>query len=84
MRARCSASTFILVAAWEQSLRPSSPGNRLPHRKGPLNAENAVRTTGLLTAGRKPRIGVFCLNVHNDHWRETLLFRHSQAAINQR
>ena len=52
MRAGCSASTFILVAAWEQSLHPGSPGQRLAHRKGPLNAENAVRTTGVLTAGR--------------------------------
>ena len=54
LRAGCSASTFILVAAWEQSLHPGSPGHRLAHRKGPLNAENAVRTTGLLTAGRNP------------------------------
>ena len=46
--------TFILVAAWEQSLHPGGPGQRLAHRKGPLNAENAVRTTGLLTAGRNP------------------------------
>ena len=28
------------------------PGQRLAHRRRPLNAENAVRTTGLLTAGR--------------------------------
>ena len=54
MRAGCSASTFVLVAAWEQSLHPGSPGNRLEYRKGPLNADNAVRTTGLLTAGRNP------------------------------
>ena len=55
MRAGCSASTFISVAAWEQSLHPGSPGHRLAHRKGPLNAENAVRTSGLpLTAGRNP------------------------------
>ena len=52
MRARCSASTLILVAAWEQSLHPGSPGHRLAHRKGPLNAENAVRTTGLLVSRR--------------------------------
>ena len=52
MRAGCSASTFILVAAWEQSLHPGNPEHRLAHRKRPLNAENAVRTTGLLTAGR--------------------------------
>ena len=52
MRAGCSASALILIAAWEQSLHPGSPGNRLEHRKGPLNAENAVRTTGVLTAGR--------------------------------
>ena len=29
-------------------------GFGLAHRKRPLNAENAVRTTGLLTAGRNP------------------------------
>ena len=28
MRAGCSASTFILVAAWEQSLHPGGPGHR--------------------------------------------------------
>ena len=54
MRAEGSASTVILVAAWEQSLHPGGPGHRLAYRKGPLNAENAVRTTGLLTAGRNP------------------------------
>ena len=48
MRAECSASTFILVAEWEQSLHPGSPGHRLAHRKGPLNAENAVRIKGNL------------------------------------
>ena len=48
MRAGCPASTFTLVAEWEQSLRPGSPGNRLAHQKGPLNAENAVRTTGVM------------------------------------
>ena len=37
-----------------KSLHPSSPGQRLAHRKGPLNAENAVRTTGLLSTGRNP------------------------------
>ena len=43
-------------------LHPSSPGQRLAHRKGPLNAENAVRTTGLLTTGRDPgdRTGPAC------------------------
>ena len=35
MRAACSASTFISVAEWEQSLHPGSPGHRLAHRKGP-------------------------------------------------
>ena len=30
----------------------------------------------LLTAGRKPRGGFVCLNVHNGQWRETPLFRH--------
>ena len=54
MRAGCSASTFILVAAWEQSLHPGSPGHRLANREGPVKAEIAVRTTGLLTAGRNP------------------------------
>ena len=54
MRAGCSASTFILVAAWEQSLHPGGPGHRLAHRKGPLNAENAVRTTGLPLSRRNP------------------------------
>ena len=51
------------------SIAPSSSAG------GP-DVETAVRTTGPLTAGRKPRGGVFCLNVHNDHWRETPLFRH--------
>ena len=62
MRAGCSASTFILVAVWEQSLHPGSPGHRLANREGPLNAENALRTTGLLTGGRKPgdRTGPVC------------------------
>ena len=46
LRAGCSASTFILVAVWEQSLHPDSPGQRLALRKGPLNADIAVRTTG--------------------------------------
>ena len=54
MRAGCSASTFILVAAWEQSLHPGSPGHRLANREGPVKAEIAVRKTGLLTAGRNP------------------------------
>ena len=54
LRAGCSASTFILVAVWEQSLHPDSPGQRLAHRKGPLNADIAVRTTGLPTARRNP------------------------------
>ena len=118
MRAGCSASTLILVAAWEQSLHPGSSGNRLAHRKGQLNADNAVRTTGLLTAGRNPgglngprpptvddrrqqrsfrRVitlpsaglwirpspprGCFCLNVHNDHWRETPHFRHWRKCL---
>ena len=54
MRAGCSASTFILVAAWEQSLHPGSPGHSLANREGPVKAEIAVRTTGLLTAGRNP------------------------------
>ena len=50
MRAGCSASTFILVAEWEQYLHPGSLGHRLAHRKGPLeNSEKAVRTTGLAT-----------------------------------
>ena len=40
-----------------KSLHPSSPGQRLAPRKGPLNAENAVRTTGLLTGGRNPGDG---------------------------
>ena len=57
MRAGCSASTFILVAERDQYLHPSSPGHRLAHRKGPLNAGNAVRTTGLLIAGRNRRTG---------------------------
>ena len=51
MRAGCSALTFILVAAWEQSPHPGSPGNRLALRKGPLNAAQSkcdVRKTGLL------------------------------------
>ena len=62
MRAWCSVSTFILVAAWEQSLHPGSPGQRLAHRKGPLNVENAVRTTGPLVSRRNPRglSGPFC------------------------
>ena len=51
MRAACSASTFILVAAWEQSLNPGSPGHRLSHRKGQLNADIAVRTTGSSDCG---------------------------------
>ena len=36
----------------------------------------AVRTTGHLTAGRNPRSGVFCLNVHNYLWRVTSFSRH--------
>ena len=62
MRAGCSASTFILVAAWEQSLHPGSPGHRLANREGPVKAEIAVRTTGLLTAGRNQgdRTGPAC------------------------
>ena len=43
--AGCSASTFILVAEAQQSLHPDSSDHRPAHRKGPLNAENAVRTT---------------------------------------
>ena len=35
-------------------LHTGSSGHRLAHWKGLLNAENAVRTTGLLTAGRNP------------------------------
>ncbi len=58
MRARCSASIFYLGCGVGKSLHTGSPGQRLAHRKGPLNAENAVRTTGLLTAGRKHRLGV--------------------------
>ena len=54
MRAGCSASTFILAAEWEQSLHPSSPGHRLAHRKGQLNADNALRTTGLPVSRRNP------------------------------
>ena len=54
MRAGCSASTFILVAAWEQSLHPGSPGHSLANPEGPVKAEIAVRKTGLLTAGRNP------------------------------
>ena len=37
-----------------KSLHPSSPEHGPAHRKGPLNAENAVRTTGLPTAVRNP------------------------------
>ena len=37
-----------------KSLCPSSTERGSAHRKGPLNVENAVRTTGLLTAGRNP------------------------------
>ena len=48
-----------------KSLHPSSPGQRLAPRKGPLNAENAVRTTGLLTAGHNQgaRTGPACRTV---------------------
>ena len=42
-----------------KSLPPVSLGYRLAHRKGSLNAENAVRTTGLPIAGRKPRGVIF-------------------------
>ena len=56
------------LRAAQTAASSSSPG-------GP-DGEIAVRTTGPLTDGRKPRGGVFCLNVHNDHWRETPLFRH--------
>ena len=54
MRAGCSASIFTLVAAWEQSLHPGGPGHRLAHRKGLLNAENAVRTTSVPLRRRNP------------------------------
>ena len=37
-----------------ESLHPGGPGHRLAHRNGLLNAEKAVRTTGLLTARRNP------------------------------
>ena len=33
----------------------------------------AIHTTGLLTAKREPRGGVFCMNVHKDHWDKRLL-----------
>ena len=54
MRAGCSASTFILVAAWEQSLHPGSPGHSLANREGPVKAEIAIRTTGLSDRGTQP------------------------------
>ena len=49
----CSVGLYLGCGVGK-SLHPSSPGQRLAPRKGPLNAENAVRTTGLLTAGRNP------------------------------
>ena len=52
MRAGGSASTVILVAEWKQSLHSGSPEHRLARREGPLNAENAVRTTGLASSRR--------------------------------
>ena len=55
MRAGSSASTFVLVALWGQSLHPGNAGHKPAHRKGPLNAENAVRTTGLPLSRRNPR-----------------------------
>ena len=49
----CSVGLYLGCGVGK-SLHPSSPGQRLAPRKGPLNAENAVRTTGLLTARRNP------------------------------
>ena len=54
----CSVN-FYLDCGVGKSLHPGSPGHRLANREGPAKAENAVLTTGLLTAGRKPRGGVF-------------------------
>ena len=75
MRAGCSASTFILVAEWDQSLHLGSPGHRLANREGPVNAENALRTTGLLTAGRNPRGTERALLPAFDDRRQTGCFR---------
>ena len=51
---RVFSVNFYLDCVVGKSLHPGRPGHRLAHRKGPLNAENAARTTGLLTAGRTP------------------------------
>ena len=55
------ASTFFGCGEGK-SLHSGSPGHRLANRKGPVKAEIAVRTTGLLTAGRNPgdRTGPRC------------------------
>ena len=52
MRAGCSASTFNLVASWENPCTQVVLGTDSHTGKGPLDADVAVRTTGLLTAGR--------------------------------
>ena len=53
-RAGCSALTFILIAQWENPYTQVVLAVDSHTGKGPLNAETAVRTTGLLTAGRNP------------------------------
>ena len=47
------ASTFFGCGEGKP-LRPGGPGHRLANQKGPVKAEIAVRTTGVLTAGRNP------------------------------
>ena len=51
---RVFSVNFYLDCGVGKSLHPGRPRHRLAHRKGPLKAEIAVRTTGLLTAGRNP------------------------------
>ena len=51
---RVFSVNYYLGCGAGKSLHPCGPGQRRAHRKGPLNAENAVRPTGLLTAGRNP------------------------------
>ena len=62
MRAGCSASTFNLVASWENPCTQVVLGTDSHTGKGPLDADVAVRTTGLLTAGRNlgGRTGPVC------------------------
>ena len=53
-RAECSASTCILVAAWNNLCTQVVLGKDAHTGKEPVNAENAVRTRSVLTSRRNP------------------------------